>query len=86
MTSVFILTSTSQHLLDGIDGSLAEQWLTTLLAHPRREIIDDQMVSLPGGGVAHSSTHQGASTVQAFHNTLFFRVRQSCSHCSWLGK
>jgi len=76
----------SQHLLDGIYSLFLEQRFPTLLAYPGRHIIDDKMISLPGGRIADGFADQRSPTIEALHIYPFLRVRQSDAHCSTLGK
>jgi hypothetical protein len=76
----------TQHFLDGIYGLFIEQWFPALLAHPGRNIINDEVVSSAPGGIADALADQRSLTVKALHAYLFFRVCQSGSHCVELGR
>jgi hypothetical protein len=76
----------TQHFLDGVYGLFIEQRFPALLAYPGRHIINDEVISSAGSGIADPLTHQCAFTVETFHAYFFLRVCQSGSHCVELGK
>lgn len=56
-----------QDLLDGLYGFFLEQRFSTLLAHPRRHIIDDEMISLARGRITDPFADQCSLAIKAFH-------------------